>query len=410
MKLLVFLALVSSGCHVEDVSESQTTSVANVSGSESSGSGQPVTLTADVSEDGVALRVDGQEMLFRDGKEHRFVGEHIVSGGWDETVDSKVKEMLRFAYAALGMLTGLYQDYQHGRHLPDNISLREMKAYLVDIDTGIKELLASSRRQNSEARLLRAFNKLEGLLAEDRLAVYGISYDELFRVIGDRVVNEESTVARCMRPVSKYYTKRAGDVVNFHRRVVGYVIEESGFKGKKVADVTEEGVETIFSEFYKKSVEEKVLFVGEGKDIEESYTKRVVSTFARRYRDDSSLREKFVEHVAIRQVETRNEEGAGVTIRGFIEKDYQEFRSSYREKVIKEQTIGVLNTVMAIPDNHRQQLREAILADGYWSVHIAKVLDLLIDRKEVRNVGKDHLRRLAKILAKAMRGVTAGNF
>ena len=420
MKFLTFLMmLLASACHVDSGSETQTTSVADAS--ESSGSGQPATLTVDVSDDGVALRVDGEEMLFRGGKEHRFVGEHIVRGGWnakEETVDPKVKEMLRFAYAALGMLTGLYKDYRHGRHMPDNVSLQELKSYLVAIDTGIKELLTYSRErwqtdETVRSKLLVAFKNLEMLLAEDRLVVYGISYDELFDAIGGRVVEEDSTVARCMRPLFGYYTKKSGDVVSFHRKIVGEVIEESGFRGKKVAEVTEESVETIFGVFYRKSIEEEVKVVGqiEGKKIEESYTKKIVTTFAKRYRDDSSLREKFVEYVATKQVETRNTEEAGVTIRGFIDKDYQGFRSIYREKMVKEQTIAILNRVMAIEeDNQQRRLREDILADGYWSIHIAKVLDLLMDRKEVRNVSKDHLRRLARILAKAMQGVTAGNF
>ena len=176
MKFLTFLMmLLASACHVESGSETQTTSAADAS--ESSGSGQTATLTAEVSDDGVALRVDGQEMLFRGGKEHLFVGKHIVHGGWNakkETVDPKVKEMLRFAYAALGMLTGLYQDYRHGRHMPDNISLQELKSYLVAIDTGIKELLTFSRErwqtdETVRSRLSEAFKDLERLLAEDRL-------------------------------------------------------------------------------------------------------------------------------------------------------------------------------------------------------------------------------------------------
>ena len=415
MKVFMFLMLLSSACHVENDSESQTTSSADVS--DSVGSNQPLTLTMDVGDDGVALQAGGKELLFKGRKEHRFVGEHVVHGGWDieETVASKVKEMLRFAYAALGMLEGLYQDYRHGRNMPDNISLQELKRYATDINRGIKRFLAVSRDrwetdEDLASRLRRAFNNLEELLAEDRLALYGISYDELFRIIGegDVVADYADSTPKCMRPVFNYFTKKEGNVVNFHQQIIGHVIEESGFKRKTVAEVTEEGVETVFGKFYRQSFEKKVVSVGNG-NREESYVKRVVTTFARRYRDDGSVKEKFVEHVAIRQVETRNEEEAGVTIRGFINKDFKEFHEGYRAERIKEQTIAMLGQVMGVEQNKRQRLRKDILADLYWSKNIAKVLDLFTHRNEIRDVEREDLQRLAKILASSLVGVTAGN-
>lgn len=415
MKVFVLVMLLASACQVENSSESQTTSSSDVS--ESAGSDQPPTLTVDVNDDGVALQVDGEQLLFKGREEHRFVGEHVVHGGWgiEDKVVPKVKEMLRFAYAALGMLEGLYQDYRHGRNMPDNISLKELKRYATDIDRGIKRLLAVSRDrwemdEDLASKLRSAFRNLETLLAEDRLAVYGISYDELFMIIGedDVVVDHANFVPKCIRPVFKYFTKKEGDIVNFHQQIIGHVVEESGFKRKTVAEVTEESVETVFGKFYRKSFEEKVVTVGNS-NIEESYVKRVVTRFARRYRDDESVKEKFVKHVATRQVETRNDEKAGVTIRGFINKDFKEFHEGYRAERIEEQTIALLSDLMAVKQNKRQRLRDDILADNYWRKHIAKVLDLLMHRKEIRDVDRDHLRRLAKILAASLAGVSAGN-
>ena len=419
MKIVMLIMLLSSACHVENVeNESQTASNSGVS--DSSGSVKPATLTAEVSDDGVVFRVDGEKLFFHGNKEHLFVGEHIVKGGWkdEKNVDDKVEELLRFAYAALGMLEGLYQDYRHGRQMPDHISLREMKNYASNIDRGTKELLLVSRdrwetNEDIASNLRDAFNNLEGLLDEDRLAVYGISYDELFSVMGEPVVGGVQTyVAECMRPVFSYFTKKEGDIVHFHQQIIGYVIEESGFNGKTVADVTEGSTDTIFDNFHQKSLKEKVVSVGDGKNREESYTKQVVTIFARRYKggeEVKKVKEKFVEHVVTRQVETRNKEEAGEAIRGFINKDFEEFHPKYRKERIKQQTIAMLGTMMGVREHDKKRLQKDILADEYWRDHIAKVLDLFMHRKEIRDVDKDHFRRLAKILAKHLKGVTAGN-
>ena len=166
MKIVMLIMLLSSACHVENAeNESQTASNSGVS--DSSGSVKPATLTAEVSDDGVVFRVDGEKLFFHGNKEHLFVGEHIVKGGWkdEKNVDDKVEELLRFAYAALGMLEGLYQDYRHGRQRPDHISLREMKNYASNIDRGTKELLLVSRdrwetNEDIASNLRDAFNNL----------------------------------------------------------------------------------------------------------------------------------------------------------------------------------------------------------------------------------------------------------
>lgn len=429
MKILLFLVFFSySACYVDrSAPESETAASSDLS-SDSDGSGQSKQMTLEVSEDGVALVYDGKSMLNSFGRDYKIPKQLIRSGCWldNRNVDSKMKKMLRFSYAALSMLTEVYHGYRdrRGRRIdvPDNISLRDLETYLADIDSGIKELVASypkcQLREVARNRLIKNFERLEDLLTEDQLNHYGISFDELFArtTIDDSsyTVTNGDLKAHYFRPVAKYFSAKRGFTEPVRKEMVDSVFSTqlTELGSEKMSELTEEKTTKLFSTFHQIITSKKIL-TDDG--VEEIFTKRTVKTFAARYRSEKSapseLQKKFCcVTVTATPVETRNKETVGFAFTKFVEEDYQSFQETDSANQGAQQMAGMVGRILDIPDaEKRRQLRDDILDNNYWRNNISKLIDLLMNYRKNIDIERGKARDLARILAKALKNVSAGN-